>query len=487
MGDEQSPAPGQRWRRSRRILSSAGYGADRVLDEAQANVFRLLWLFLPEPSVARNLRFQHLLASRFMSDAGQQALVFGALVAIARSGGSAMEVALVGAAALLPPALLGLYGGELADALPKRTALAGAYSLQALLCFSMPATLGTDLPVVLALIFAVNALGQVSAPTESAVLPLVASEEELASAASMINLAAAAGAAFGTALLAPVLVRAFGVDLVFYMSGVMLLLAASRVFDLPVEERERRFRLPPPRLRFRAAVRWQTEHPAVATMIFLSVLAGTVNVILQTLAPRYVVAVLDADAADTAYVFAPSAIGIVIALVSAPAVMRRTGERMAAIFGLLIASVSLFLLGLVGDVGSVIDPVNPLHLTELVGISLSDKLRTAGLLALPLAFGVSLTVTCVQTYINRRVPLSYQGRTFAMQGVLRNGAAIVPLLAMGALASEFGAEKVLLASPILLLVVGYGLVRLSYRFAGVAAPQQQGVMASYWEEPEIGG
>ncbi len=72
-----------------------------------------------------------------------------------------------------------------------------------------------------------------------------------------------------------------------------------------------------------------------------------------------------------------------------------------------------------------------------------------------------------------------------MQGVLRNGAAIVPLLAMGALASQFGAEKVLLASPLVLLIVGYGLVRLSYRFAGVASPANMGVMASYWEEPEV--
>jgi len=110
--------------------------------------------------------------------------------------------------------------------------------------------------------------------------------------------------------------------------------------------------------------------------------------------------------------------------------------------------------------------------------------RTAGLLALPLALGVSLTVTSVQTYINRRVPLSYQGRTFAMQSALRNGAAIVPLVTLGALASEFGAEKVLLVSPLLLLVLGYGLVYVSFRYAGLARPPQLEVMGSFWEEPE---
>jgi hypothetical protein len=99
--------------------------------------------------------------------------------------------------------------------------------------------------------------------------------------------------------------------------------------------------------------------------------------------------------------------------------------------------------------------------------------------------GVSLTITCVQTYINRRVPLSYQGRTFAMQSVLRNGAAIVPLLTLGALAAEFGAEKVLLVSPLLLLVLGYGLVYLSFRFAGLARPSHLEVVGTFWEEPEV--
>ncbi len=470
-------------RAGRMAVSGAGYGADRVLDTAQRQVFRLLWLFLPEPAIARDLRFEHLLASRFLSDAGQQALVFGALVAVARGGGSALEVALVGVAALAPPALFGLYGGTVADTLPKQVGLAGAYASQAVLCFVFAGALGSDLVVLLALIFAVNVLGQVSGPTESSVLPLVATEAELASAASMINLASAAGTAFGTGVLAPVVVRAFGVEEVLYVCGAMLLLAASRVFDLPVVEKGKRIRLPPVQRRFRPAVRWLVRHPAVGTMIIVAVLGGTVNVVLQTLAPRYVQEVLLADAADTAYVFAPSAVAVVAALLLAPRLMDRIGERTVAIFGLLIAALCLFLLGLVGDVASVVDEINPLHAVGLIGIDLSARLRTAGLLAMPLAFGVSLTVTSVQTYINRRVPVGYQGRTFAMQSALRNGSAIVPLLAMGAAASEFGAEKVLLVSPLLLLVVGYALVFASYRFVGLPAPGRLAVLESFWEEP----
>src|SRR3990172_671963 len=125
-----------------------------------------------------------------------------------------------------------------------------------------------------------------------------------------------------------------------------------------------------------------------------------------------------------------------------------------------------------------------MRVTELLGIELNERFRTAGLLALPLALGVSMTVTSVQTYINRRGPLSYQGRTFAMQSALRNGAAIVPLVTLGALASEFGADKVLLVSPLVLLALGYGLVYVSFRYAGLAQPSRLEVFGSFWEEPE---
>jgi Major Facilitator Superfamily len=482
MSDGSPEAPRRRWW-DRPVVDRAGMRADQILDRAQSRVFRFLWTFIPEPDIARDIRFEHLLASRFLSDAGQQAILFGALVSVVRGGGSALEVALVGVSALLPPALLGLYGGAVADAIPKRFALAGVYALQAVLCFVFPETVGTDLLAIMLLLLAINTLGQVSGPTESSVLPIVANDAQLASAASLINLASAAGTAFGTAVLAPIVVRVFGVDVVFYLAGVMLLLAASRVFDLPVDEEGRAVKLPPLGLRFRPAVNWLLENPAVATMIIFSTLAGTVNIVLQTLAPRYVQEVLHADAANAAYVFAPSAVGIVLGLVIAPTLMRLVRERLSAIIGLMIAAVSLFLLGLIGDVASVIDPYNPIRITAPLGI-INERVRTAGILALPLALGVSLTITSVQTYINRRVPLAYQGRTFAMQSALRNGAAIIPLLTFGSAAAVFGTEAVLLFSPLVLLGVGYALVYYSYRYAGVTQPSALDVVGTFWEEPE---
>lgn len=466
----------------RQIFTGSYLRADRALDRGQHHVFRLLWFFLPDTSIAKNPRFQAIMASRFFSDAGQQALTYGALIATVREGGSALEAALVGVAALLPPALFGLYGGAVADALPKRVALAAVYNLQALLCFVIPISFGTDIYAVLFLIFAVHTLGQVSGPTESAVVPLVASEEQLASAASLVSFASNFGVAFGTAILAPILVHIFDVRAVFYTSGVMLLLAASRVFDLAAGPQKRigGWR---PKVNASETIRWIAHERAVATMIFVAVLAGMANLVVQTLAPRYVQAVLHVDPADSVYVFGPSAIGLALALIISPPLIRWRGERIVALVGFLISATTLCLLGLVNHkLAEIIDPANPMRLLGLFGIQLSENLRTAGALAIPLGLGLSLTTTSVHTYINRRVPLSYQGRAFALQSSLKNGATIVPLLVLGASANVFGVENVLIASPVVLLAAALILVRLSFVFSGWAPPRRLDVLSSFWQE-----
>jgi MFS family permease len=283
-----------------------------------------------------------------------------------------------------------------------------------------------------------------------------------------------------------VLVRAFGVDVVFYASGALLLLAASRVFDLATPDRERAADWRRPEVNVRRTVEWLIRERAVATMMVVAVLAGTANIVVQVLAPRYVSGVIGVDPADSVYVFAPSALGLGLALLGAPRLIRRFGERVVALAGFVLVGASLTLLGFVGDeLASLVDPINPMRVLGIAGIDLGEKLRTAGFIAIALGFGLSLTTTSVQTYINRRVPLSYQGRAFALQSVLKNGTAIVPLLTLGALASLVGVDTVLVFSPILLVVAAFALVELSVAFGGSAPARRLDVLASFWEESDV--
>jgi hypothetical protein len=474
------------FKNGRRFAGRAYYGADRAIDVGQAQAMRFLWLFLPETSIAREPRFQQVLVSRFFSDAGQQALAFGALVSVALAGGSAFDLAMVGAAAIAPPALLGLYGGAVADELPKRVALAMVYNLQAILCFVTPWLFGTDLVAMMVLVFAVNTLGQVSGPSEQSVIPLVATSDQLASAVSLIGFASAIGTAFGMALLGPILLRLFGVTTVLYVSGIFLIMAATRVFDLKAGDKHnftaRTFDWTP-KVRARETVAWLVSEPAIATMIFVSVLAGTAQIVVQTLAPRYVQAALDVSASNAVYVFAPSAVGLALALFLMPRLIRLWGERNSTLLGFSILGLTLLALGAIDLVAPVVDPFNPARALSLADLELSAKLRTAALLAIPLGFGVSLSTTTVQTYLNRRVPHALQGRAFALKSSLKHATAIVPLTTLGLASRAFGVERVLLAAPLILIVAAYGLVRLSLHFGGHTPRRGLDVFSSYWEEP----
>jgi predicted MFS family arabinose efflux permease len=474
--------------RQGRLLAGRAYnGADRAIDAGQVQAMRFLWLFLPETSIAREARFQQLLVSRLFSDIGQQSLSYAALVSIAIRGGSAFDLALIGAAAITPPALLGLYGGAVADELPKRIALAMVYNLQALLCFVSPWLFGTDLFSMMLLVFAVNTLGQVSGPTEQSVLPHVATNDQLASAASLIGFASAVGTAFGTALLAPILLRLFGVTVVLYAAGVFLLMAATRVFDLRAGDNHH-FRPRTvdwtPRVRVRETLRWLAQEPAIATMVFVSVLAGTAQIVMQTLAPRYVQAAVGVDASNAVYVFATSSIGLVAALYAMPRMVMAWGERNTTLLGFACLTLSLLALGAIEVVAPVLDPFNPARLLNLADLDLSAKLRTASFLAIPLGFGVSLSTTSVQTYLNRRVPHHLQGRVFALKSTIKHATAIVPLTMLGLASEAFGVERVLTAAPFLLLAAAYALIQLSRHYGGHSPRRGLDVLATYWQEPK---
>ena len=92
----------------------------RTIRDAPRQADRLLWHFVPDASVARQFGFQQFMASTFLSDGAREAVRYGALISIAGAGGSPLRSALLGAIGLVPPTLLGILGGTIADALPRQ-------------------------------------------------------------------------------------------------------------------------------------------------------------------------------------------------------------------------------------------------------------------------------------------------------------------------------------------------------------------------------
>ena len=440
---------------------------EQAVDRGQARIFRVLWFMVPSGSVARNLQFQQLLASRFLTDIALQALLYGALIASARAEGSAIDAALLGSAYLLPGVLLGMFGGVVADALPKRVALAGAYLTMGVLSLAIPISLGTEFRSLLLILFAVRVLHQVSQPSEASAVPLVATSDELASATSFLSLASSAGEVVGKALLAPLIVRAFGLTPVTVLAGLAFLFSATRVFSFsplphpgPVADA--------PTMSTRGVLRWLLGERAQLWMLLLAALASTTSVILGVLGPLYARDVLKVAPANALYVFSPAVIGLLVALVIAPLAIKILRERMVAVLGFAVVAVAMSALGFVDQLRERL-PWFPVIDLPLVG----ERVELAAELSVFLGFGMTLAATATQTYISRTVPLGIQGRTFALLGTMKDGLAIPALLVLGAVAGIVGVRAVLTVAPLLLLALALGVDRLAGRLRAPARAEAE--------------
>ena len=103
-------------------------------------VFRLFYAFVPDTSLLCKVRFQIVAVSRAMSEIGQEAVFYGALVAVADDP---MHASLIAIGKAVPAAAFGLVGGAVADALPRRIALGLGYGLQAAACLAVLLFLST--------------------------------------------------------------------------------------------------------------------------------------------------------------------------------------------------------------------------------------------------------------------------------------------------------------------------------------------------------
>ena len=469
------------------FLGAARRTGDVVVGAPQRRIFSILGYFVPDTAVTSRLKFQHLLTAKFLADAGRDSVRYAAIVGVIYNGGGAFASSLIGIAALIPGVVFSLYGGAISDSLPKRTALTIAYGIDVGLLIFVPLFFGTGTGVMFMLVFAVTTLTQIASPAEQTLVPLVTSEEELAAANSVMGMVSSIGTAFGTAILAPILLKAFGTDAVFYISAVLLLGAMSRVvyLDTPGDIGQKTFIKPKGTLM--KAVRWLARNPSIGTMVAVSAIAGMGYTIMSTLAPTYVAEVLDQDPANTVYIMGVAGVGMTLSLLVVPIGIKRYGERVVAGVGFLVLCVSLVGLALV-ESGAVdfLNVINPIYwFDEIVGfVDLGEETTLAMFVAFPLGIGAGMTDNSVKTYINRRVPVLYQGRTFATRNLMESALTIPPLLGVSALAAWLGISAALFIMPVVFYLVVLALLRASAALSDDEQPVPGGVMKTYWEQPE---
>ena len=442
---------------------------------------KLLWWTIPADSLLHGRSFRALMGMRTASETAINALGYGMLVQVVRETESGFQAALVTVSTVAPAALFGVLGGAAVDRSNKRLILVLANLVRALLCFGFWLT-ARSVPTIYTLLVLITIATQFATPAESAIVPRVVEPDRLAGANSFANLCEAAGQLLGMAILAPIFVAVTGdAGPLVLFCGVIFTYAAIRA--LAIQTRTQPEEDVRPALAATGGRPWlagtkeslaeawaylASNRPAFITVLLL-VLASTANLVMVTLAPRFTQQVLEFSPEFAVFVFGPAVVGMLSGLALVPRITHVVRPRVLVLAGFLLMVVSLLLIGAVYAITDILQSLNPFGVYDRAS-ERQAHLWTVMLLAVPLGFSFSVVQVSANTFLNQRVPLRMQGRVFALQGAVKNATAILPLLALGGLASAVGVRPVLIIAPLLILFLALYGASKSAQLAGRRPP-----------------
>jgi len=389
--------------------------------------------------------------ARLLSQTAQAALLYGLLILITDRTDRSIYASLFVVCSIIPSLAFGLLGGWFADRLPQRAFMVFLNLTRAALV-GLLLTPSVSLTTIFGVTLGIWVVHQFFSPTESATVARLVPANRFDRANALSNFALTLAQALGMVLIAPLLLKLPDERVLFAV--VALLYAASAVFHirmgrLPGREAGEK-RKPPLDLRrgWRVVV---TDRPAFGAMTD-AVLIGVGMSTLVVIVPYYLVDVLDTDAGNTVFVFAPAVIGLVVGLQTASFLGRIIGHTRLGFLGLLGFAVSIALLGLIDQFIEILkdSSINVSALEDR--LDLSARTSATMLLSIPAGFCSAITNVAARTVLLERSPEDARGQVLATQSTLANAIALVPTITVGIAIDLIEVRPVALTIAILIIV-----------------------------------
>ena len=184
-------------------------------------------------SVFRKRDFRLIWSAQLVSTIGTALTDLAAGILVFRVTGSALSVGLMFMATALPTLAIGLIAGVFVDRFDRRKIMVIADLLRAAIVVSIPFLIQFNLAFLYIAVALVSAISQFFNPANDAVLPEVATDEELAAANSWIMISSFGSTSIGFAL-SGLLATAFDIDWAFYLDGVTFLVSAALLMSVKV-------------------------------------------------------------------------------------------------------------------------------------------------------------------------------------------------------------------------------------------------------------
>ncbi len=398
--------------------------------------------------------FRNLWSAQAVAQTAQNAFRFILIVLIERLTGSTMHLGLIILAFTLPGAILGPVAGVLVDRWPKRWILILSNAARAILVFSF-IPLVHLLPkgwlllvTIYALTFVTSSVSQFFSPAESSTIPLIVGEENLMAANSLFNFTLAGAQFFGWVMVAPLVLKLFGIEAAFGVMAAMYVIAAAILTKVQVHEERHEFQA----VASAVESRWVSMlkeikegwdfvryNPPIYISLGYLTLVSTLLMIIGMIGPGFAARVLGLAAEDSYIMFAPAGVGMVVTtLVLGMVGHNLSNKRLAdvAIGGTAVGFWGLYLVSRGYNTFKV--PIFHLQPEKLLNI-------TTAVIGLSFVLGASMTTLNVvgQTNLQKYSLPEVRGRVFSLQFVLGSVISALPMLLVGGLADIIGIPRVM--------------------------------------------
>ena len=184
-------------------------------------------------SVFRKRDFRLIWSAQLVSTIGTALTDLAAGILVYNATGSALAVGLMFVAAAVPTLAIGLVAGVFVDRYDRRRIMIIADLLRAAIVVSIPFLIGIHIAFLYIAVAAVSAISQFFNPANDAVLPEVATDEELAAANSWIMISSFGATSVGFAL-SGLLAAVYDVNWAFWLDGLTFLLSAAFLLRIKV-------------------------------------------------------------------------------------------------------------------------------------------------------------------------------------------------------------------------------------------------------------
>ena len=404
------------------------------------------------PSLFRNPSFLALWSAAWVAQTTNTALQFVLLILVLEKTNSSIAGSGLIIALAAPPVVFGLISGVLVDRWDKRTVMLVANTLRAAFT-ALLIVADVSVASIYAVTFLTATMGQLFLPAALAAVPELVPRSQLLSANSALQVTVTLSQFLGMVILAPLMLKVMGFHASYLVAGLLILATVPLVARLPALRTARpdvaehwrdRLRAAPAELRGA----WEAVRGDRLTLLALLQLSTGAMLLFMfaLLVPRFVRDVLDLDADNAVFIFAPTGMGALLALRMLPWLGRRftpSGIVTGGLFALAAAIIAFGGVSFLVEFLQEQQPFGALGPDQVGGVSLLVFITL--LLAFPLGVSYALVNAPAQTVLHERAPEAMRGRLFGAQLMLANAISMLMLLLIGGLADASGVEVALFA------------------------------------------